>query len=213
MTVEVLRYAASTADGAGGDPVGVVLGAGALTDGQMLAVAQAIGCSGTAFVVPVAEAVTGSAGPRSQAGTSGAGGAATATVRFFSPVAEVASCGHATVAAATTPTSSSASATAARSPTWSPTTRRWRPSRPGSAGPPLTCSGPRTPPRSTSGPRARPGEGARTPSPGPPLPSAATCATWAWSPSRPAPPSSGAAARGPRAGSWSTWAAAPGRCG
>jgi PhzF family phenazine biosynthesis protein len=79
MTAEVLRYAAFTEDGRGGNPAGVVLDAGSLTDAQMLAIAQAIGYSETAFVVP---------------------GEPDATVRFFSPVAEVAFCGHATVAAA-----------------------------------------------------------------------------------------------------------------
>lgn len=44
------RYAASTS-GRGGDRVGVVLGSGALTDSQMLAVARALGYSLTAFVV------------------------------------------------------------------------------------------------------------------------------------------------------------------
>lgn len=90
MTSEVLRYAAFTtgtdasAGGAGGapggNPAGVVLDAGSLTDAQMIAIAQAIGYSETAFVVPT--------------------GIAEATVRFFSPVAEVAFCGHATVATA-----------------------------------------------------------------------------------------------------------------
>jgi PhzF family phenazine biosynthesis protein len=79
MTAEVLRYAAFTAAGHGGNPAGVVLDAGALTDAQMLAVAAAIGYSETAFVVP-----TG----------------ADPVLRFFSPVAEVAFCGHATIATA-----------------------------------------------------------------------------------------------------------------
>ena len=90
MTSEVLRYAAFSsgtdpaAGGArgtpGGNPAGVVLDAGCLTDSQMLAIAQAIGYSETAFVVPASNAE--------------------ARVRFFSPVAEVAFCGHATVATA-----------------------------------------------------------------------------------------------------------------
>ncbi len=75
MTAQVLRYAAFTVDGRGGNPAGVVLDAGRLTDPQMLAIAQAIGYSETAFVD---------------------GG----RVRFFSPVAEVAFCGHATIATA-----------------------------------------------------------------------------------------------------------------
>lgn len=76
MTAEVLRYATVTADGHGADPAGVVLDAQLLTDAQMLAVAEAIGYPGTAFVLP------------------------DGAVRFFSPVAEVAFCGPATVAAA-----------------------------------------------------------------------------------------------------------------
>jgi PhzF family phenazine biosynthesis protein len=76
MTAQVLRYAAFTDDGHGGNPAGVVLDAGSLTDAQMLAIAEAIGYSETAFVLPEG------------------------ALRFFSPVAEVAFCGHATVATA-----------------------------------------------------------------------------------------------------------------
>lgn len=79
MTAEVLRYAAFTADGAGGNPAGVVLDAGSLSDAQMLAIAAAIGYSETAFVIPTDP---------------------DPTLRFFSPVAEVAFCGHATIATA-----------------------------------------------------------------------------------------------------------------
>jgi PhzF family phenazine biosynthesis protein len=82
MTVEVLRYSAFTRDGAGGTPVGVVLDAACLADAQMLAVAQAIGCSETAFVLP---AGVGQHGLR---------------LRCFSPRTEVAFCGHATIATA-----------------------------------------------------------------------------------------------------------------
>ncbi len=77
MSAQVLRYSAFTADGAGGNPAGVVLDSDALSDAQMLAIAAAIGYSETAFV----------SGDR-------------ARLRFFSPLAEVAFCGHATVAAA-----------------------------------------------------------------------------------------------------------------
>jgi PhzF family phenazine biosynthesis protein len=77
VSAEVLRYAAFTMDGAGGNPAGVVLDAGLLTDPEMLAIARAIGYSETAFVTSSGN-----------------------TIRFFSPVAEVAFCGHATVAAA-----------------------------------------------------------------------------------------------------------------
>jgi PhzF family phenazine biosynthesis protein len=79
VTAEVLRYAAFTVNGSGGNPAGVVLDAGSLSDAQMLAIAAAIGYSETAFVVPTDE---------------------DPTLRFFSPVAEVAFCGHATIATA-----------------------------------------------------------------------------------------------------------------
>jgi PhzF family phenazine biosynthesis protein len=87
MTVEVLRYAAFTEHGRGGNPAGVVLDAGSLTDPQMLAIAQAIGYSETAFLIPCRDSDAQGSGLQ-------------ATVRFFSPVAEVAFCGHATVATA-----------------------------------------------------------------------------------------------------------------
>jgi PhzF family phenazine biosynthesis protein len=79
MSAEVLRYAAFTADGAGGNPAGVVLDAGSLGEAQMLAIAAAIGYSETAFVIPTDP---------------------DPTLRYFSPVAEVAFCGHATIATA-----------------------------------------------------------------------------------------------------------------
>lgn len=80
MSAEVLRYAAFTADGAGGNPAGVVLDAEGLSDAEMLAIAHAIGYSETAFV-------TGPPG-------------APLAIRYFSPLAEVDFCGHATVATA-----------------------------------------------------------------------------------------------------------------
>ena len=94
MTAEVLRYAAFTSEGRGGNPAGVVLDAGTLTDGQMLAIARAIGYSETAFVT---SSLAGTPGMRGRG--SGVDHLA-AAVRFFSPVAEVAFCGHATVATA-----------------------------------------------------------------------------------------------------------------
>ncbi|MFO6454475.1 MULTISPECIES: PhzF family phenazine biosynthesis protein [unclassified Aeromicrobium] len=81
---EVLRYAAFTTDQGGGNPAGVVLDARGLSDAEMLAIAQDVGYSETAFLV---------------AGESQDGEVA-ADVRYFSPVAEVAFCGHATVATA-----------------------------------------------------------------------------------------------------------------
>jgi PhzF family phenazine biosynthesis protein len=80
MSPEVLRYAAFTRDGAGGNPAGVVLDADRLSDSAMLAIAQTVGYSETAFL---SRRTDGSLG-----------------MRFFSPVAEVAFCGHATVASA-----------------------------------------------------------------------------------------------------------------
>lgn len=85
----VLRYTAFTTDPAGGNPAGVVLDATGLTPAQMLATAAEVGCSETAFLVPRA-AVDGP----------DADGADGADVRYFSPLAEVSFCGHATIAAA-----------------------------------------------------------------------------------------------------------------
>lgn len=78
---EVLRYSAFTADPAGGNPAGVVLDASGLDDAAQLAVAAELGYSETAFLTP-------GESERSY------------TVRYFSPLAEVPFCGHATVAAA-----------------------------------------------------------------------------------------------------------------
>ncbi|MDG4860247.1 PhzF family phenazine biosynthesis isomerase [Streptomyces sp. T-3] len=75
-TSEVLRYTAFSADPAGGNPAGVVLDATALEDSAMLRIAAGLGYSETAFLTP------------------------DGTLRFFSPKAEVAFCGHATVATA-----------------------------------------------------------------------------------------------------------------
>lgn len=82
MTTEVLHYAAFTRDGDGGNPAGVVLGAHLLEDAEMLSLAAALGYSETAFVMP------DEADSRRT------------RVRYFSPKAEVAFCGHATVATA-----------------------------------------------------------------------------------------------------------------
>jgi len=77
----VLRYAAFTEQGAGGNPAGVVLDARGLDNAERLAIAAEIGYSETAFVEP-----TGAPGNY--------------RVRYFSPRAEVAFCGHATIATA-----------------------------------------------------------------------------------------------------------------
>jgi PhzF family phenazine biosynthesis protein len=84
---EILRYAAFTTHPAGGNPAGVVLDAGGLDAGTMQAIATRVGYSETAFLTPAGDA----AGPDAPA---------TYDVRYFSPVAEVPFCGHATVAAA-----------------------------------------------------------------------------------------------------------------
>lgn len=77
----VLRYAAFTAGGAGGNPAGVVLDAQEFSDADRLAIAADVGYSETAFVDA----------ERADGGCS---------IRYFSPRAEVDFCGHATVAAA-----------------------------------------------------------------------------------------------------------------
>ncbi|MGN6131609.1 MAG: PhzF family phenazine biosynthesis protein [Nocardioidaceae bacterium] len=81
MPAEVLRYAAFTDGGCGGNPAGVVLDADELSVRDMLAVAAEVGYSETAFV----------GGPGADGGR---------PVRYFSPRAEVAFCGHATIATA-----------------------------------------------------------------------------------------------------------------
>lgn len=79
---QVLRLAAFARDGAGGNPAGVVLDARAMTEQQMLAVAARVGYSETVFVTD---------GPPDP-------GRRHYRVRYFSPLAEVPFCGHATVA-------------------------------------------------------------------------------------------------------------------
>jgi PhzF family phenazine biosynthesis protein len=78
MTPDILRLAAFSGDPAGGNPAGVVLDAAGLSDAQMQQIAADVGYSETAFIVG------GSAGHY--------------TIRYFSPLAEVAFCGHATIA-------------------------------------------------------------------------------------------------------------------
>jgi PhzF family phenazine biosynthesis protein len=77
--MEVLRYAAFTDDPAGGNPAGVVLDAAGLDDATMLAAAAEVGYSESAFLSPAGEGRF--------------------AVRYFSPLAEVPFCGHATIAA------------------------------------------------------------------------------------------------------------------
>jgi PhzF family phenazine biosynthesis protein len=79
---QVLRYAAFTRDPSGGNPAGVVLDADGLDDATMQRIAAEVGYSETAFLVPA-----------------DADGSRLA-VRYFSPIAEVPFCGHATIASA-----------------------------------------------------------------------------------------------------------------
>ncbi|GIF14105.1 PhzF family phenazine biosynthesis protein [Actinoplanes teichomyceticus] len=74
------KYAAFTGSPDGGNPAGVVLDASGLDESRMLRIAAELGYSETAFV-------TERAGDRYR-------------VRYFSPLAEVPFCGHATVATA-----------------------------------------------------------------------------------------------------------------
>ncbi|ARQ71089.1 PhzF family phenazine biosynthesis protein [Streptomyces marincola] len=83
MTHDILRYAAFTSDPAGGNPAGVVLDATGLDEAEMLRIAAEVGYSETAFLTRAPE-----------------GGDGAFAVRYFSPLAEVPFCGHATVAAA-----------------------------------------------------------------------------------------------------------------
>jgi PhzF family phenazine biosynthesis protein len=77
---EILRYAAFADDSEGGNPAGVVLDARTLDDAAMQRIAAEVDYAETAFV-------TGeTAGARA--------------LRYFSPIAEVPFCGHATVATA-----------------------------------------------------------------------------------------------------------------
>jgi PhzF family phenazine biosynthesis protein len=78
--VEVLRYAAFTDDPDGGNPAGVVLDASALDEAEMQRIAAEVDFAETAFV-------TGRQGDAR-------------VLRFFSPIAEVPFCGHATIATA-----------------------------------------------------------------------------------------------------------------
>ena len=77
--MEILRYAAFSSDPAGGNPAGVVLDASGMTGPDMLAVAADVGYSETVFLTPRDERRF--------------------DVRYFSPLAEVSFCGHATIAA------------------------------------------------------------------------------------------------------------------
>jgi PhzF family phenazine biosynthesis protein len=75
---EILRYTAFTDTPEGGNPAGVVLDASGLAEDQMLAIAAELGYSESAFLT------------RRDDGDY--------DIRYFSPEAEVAFCGHATIA-------------------------------------------------------------------------------------------------------------------
>ncbi|WP_329109817.1 PhzF family phenazine biosynthesis protein [Micromonospora sp. NBC_01699] len=78
--MEILRYAAFSADPSGGNPAGVVLDATGVDGDEMLRVAAEVGYSETAFLLPR--------------------GDDRFDIRYFSPLAEVPFCGHATIATA-----------------------------------------------------------------------------------------------------------------
>ena len=82
MTTDVLRYAAFTVDGRGGNPAGIVIDARGLDPAEMQAIAADVCYSETAFLVrrPAQPNVY--------------------DVRYFSPEQEVPFCGHATIASA-----------------------------------------------------------------------------------------------------------------
>jgi PhzF family phenazine biosynthesis protein len=82
VIAQVLRYAAFTVDGQGGNPAGLVLDARALDATQMQAIAADVGYSETAFLVARPDESN------------------VYDVRYFSPKREVPFCGHATIAAA-----------------------------------------------------------------------------------------------------------------
>ena len=82
MTATVLRYAAFTRDGEGGNPAGVVLDAGDLDAEEMQRIAAEVGYSETAFLCPRPDEPN------------------VYDVRYFAPEREVPFCGHATIASA-----------------------------------------------------------------------------------------------------------------
>ncbi len=79
----LLRLAAFTTDPSGGNPAGVWIGDALPPDATMQRIAAEVGYSETAFVAP-----------------DGSGVAGRFRVRYFSALAEVQFCGHATIAAA-----------------------------------------------------------------------------------------------------------------
>lgn len=82
MAAEVLRYAAFTEHGRGGNPAGVVLDAEGLDAAEMQQIAADLGYSETAFLVLRGDEPN------------------VYDVRYFAPLQEVPFCGHATIASA-----------------------------------------------------------------------------------------------------------------
>lgn len=76
----VLRLTAFSDDPEGGNPAGVVLDSAGMTDSEMQAVAAEVGYSETAFLTPHTDRED------------------SYQIRYFTPEAEVAFCGHATIA-------------------------------------------------------------------------------------------------------------------
>lgn len=81
MTGTLLRLAAFTTEPSGGNPAGVWIGDVLPTDAEMQRIAAEVGYSESAFVAP-----------------DGSGQTGRFRVRYFSPLAEVPFCGHATIA-------------------------------------------------------------------------------------------------------------------
>lgn len=79
MNHEVLRYTAFSMDPQGGNPAGIVLDARGMGEADMQAIAADVGYSETAFLMPREDGAF--------------------DVRYYSPLAEVSFCGHATIAA------------------------------------------------------------------------------------------------------------------
>lgn len=79
MNTPTLRYSAFTTDPSGGNPAGVVLDARAMSDADMQRIATQVGYSETAFLLPRSDGAF--------------------DIRYYSPLAEVSFCGHATIAA------------------------------------------------------------------------------------------------------------------
>jgi PhzF family phenazine biosynthesis protein len=79
MNTAVLRYSAFTTDPNGGNPAGVVLDARGMPAADMQRIAAQVGYSETAFLLPRDDGAF--------------------DVRYYSPLAEVSFCGHATIAA------------------------------------------------------------------------------------------------------------------